>query len=347
MNVLDYSPKDPRAFRGFVEGVQRLSAYLETNSGDELTEAEKYLTQAINSDPQFLPAQYYKSIVLTHARKSDDAIRLLEHLLDENAPFRTEILYNLAFAYAKKYKYESIAKSIDLVSKAKQSATTQRRTDLVLLLSAIQAWIFAVFAGREYKHPDDFERRKREYLPQARKIADSVLRDRRLRKIPSETQAAVTIEAHNAAGIALMRTGQFSSLFPDLKDSAWKMSLEHYLSALAIHPHDVRVLDNISTLKLIQASKAIRDGSIDHAKKFAADARDRAKQAISYNPNDRFRHYRLSQSQYLLGNLEGVHQAALRALDEPGEVSEDRIRALLDAKNTEDVSLILEQYPTD
>jgi len=347
MNALNYSPKDPRAFRGFVEGVQKLNVYLETNNGEQLTQAENYLTQAIDSDPRFLPAQYYKSIVLTHARKADDAIRLLEHLRDENAPFKTEILYNLAFAYAKKYKYDSLVKSIGLIREAKDAASSQKRADLVLLSSAIEAWIFAVFAGRSYDHPDDFDQRKRKYLPEARKIAASVLEDRRLRKLPAETQAAVVVEAHNAAGIALMRTGQFSSLFPELRDSAWRLSFEHFRSALSIHPRDVRVLDNLCTLRLVQASKAIRGGSAELAKQFAIEARDRAVEAISYNPHDQFRHYRLAQSEYLLGNLDAAHQAAAQALKEHGEVSESRLRALLSATNTDNLSLILDLYPTD
>src|SRR5260370_11725576 len=194
MNSLDHAPKNARAFRGFVEGVRKLNAYLESNVGGQLAEADQYLSQAIDSDPDFLPAQYYKSIVLTHERKSDDAIRLLERLLSKNPPFRTEVLYNLAFAYAKKYKYESLTKSVELVAKALQGAKAQKRTDLILLLSAIQAWIFAVFAGRDYKHLDDFDERKREYLPRTIAITNSVLKDARLPELPTDTKAAITVQ---------------------------------------------------------------------------------------------------------------------------------------------------------
>ena len=347
MNSLDYAPKNARAFRGFVEGVRKLNAYLESNVGGQLTEAEQYLSQAIDSDPEFLPAQYYKSIVLTHERKSDDAIRLLEHLLRKNPPFRTEILYNLAFAYAKKYKYESLTKSVELVAMALDAAKVQKRTDLILLLSAIQAWIFAVFAGRDYKHLDDFDKRRHEYLPRAVSIANSVLKDARLSELPSDTKAAISVEAHNAAGIAFMRIGQFGSLFPEQKDSAWRLASEHYLAALSVHSHDVRVLDNISTLRLLEASRAIREGHTHDAATLAADARACALEAISLNPGDRFRHYRRAQAEYLLGDLEGVHEAARAALDQPGEVNEQKIRALLNSRSIEDPSLVLNEYPTD
>jgi tetratricopeptide (TPR) repeat protein len=347
MNSLDYVPKNPRAFQGFVEGVRRLNAYLESNVGVQLTEADQFLSQAIDSDPDFLPAQYYKSIVLTHERKSDDAIQLLEGLLSKKPPFQTEVLYNLAFAYAKKYKYESLTKAIELAAKALDEAKTHKRTDLILLLSANRAWIFAVFAGRPYGHPETFDERKREYLPRAVEIADSVLKDRRLPELPADTQAAVAVEAHNAAGIAFMRIGQFSSLFPKEKNSAWQLALQHYLAALSVHPHDVRVLDNISSLRLLQASKAAREGHMEDVQKFASEARDRAREAISFNPGDQFRHYRRAQAEYLLGDLDGVHEAAQKALDQRGEVGEQKIRPLLDAQSTKYLALVLDQNPTD
>ena len=53
----------------------------------QLAEADKCLSQAMDSDPDFLPAQYYKSIVLTHERKADAAIQLLEGLLKKESSF--------------------------------------------------------------------------------------------------------------------------------------------------------------------------------------------------------------------------------------------------------------------
>jgi len=347
MNSLDYVPKNPRAFQGYVEGVRKLNDYLESNVGVQLAEADRYLSQAIDSDPDFLPAQYYKSIVLTHERKSDDAIQLLEELLNKKPTFQTEVLYNLAFAYAKKYQYEPLTKAIELAAKALDEAKADERTELILLLSAIRAWMFAVFAGRPYGHPENFDQRKREYLPRAVEIADSVLKDRRLPELPADTRAAITVEAHNAAGIAFMRIGQFSSVFRNEKNSAWQLALQHYLAALSVHPHDVRVLDNISSLRLLQASKAAREGHTENIQKFASQARDRALEAISFNPGDQFRHYRRAQAEYLLGNLNGVHEAAQKALDQPGEVGEQKIRSLLNAQSTKDLAVVLDQNLTD
>jgi hypothetical protein len=47
------------------------------------------------ADPDFAPAQYYKAVVLTHARKANDAVLLLEELAKREPPFKLEVLYNL------------------------------------------------------------------------------------------------------------------------------------------------------------------------------------------------------------------------------------------------------------
>ena len=146
---------------------------------------------------------------------------------------------------------------------------------------------------------------------------------------------------------AFMRIGQFSSVFRNEKNSAWQLALQHYLAALSVHPHDVRVLDNISSLRLLQASKAAREGHTENIQKFASQARDRALEAISFNPGDQFRHYRRAQAEYLLGNLNGVHEAAQKALDQPGEVGEQKIRSLLNAQSTKDLAVVLDQNLTD
>ncbi len=346
MPALDHTPKDPRAFRGYVEGVRRLNNYFESNDGEQLEEAERQLTQSVEWDPGFLPAQYYKSVVLAHARKSDGAIQLLEQLLARDAPFKAEILYNLSFAYAKKYKYESVSKAIVLAQRAEEFAERDKRADLILLSSAMRAWIFAVFGGRDLRHEADFEKRQREYLPRSIKLAESVVRDKRLHRLPDQTRAAVLVEAHNAAGVGYMRICQFPSRFLEQKDP-WSAASRHFLAALAVHPRDVRVLDNLTTLNLIQASKAIRREDFEEARRLELETRDRAREAISYNPHDRFRHYRLAQAEYLLGNLEAARTAAESALSEPGEVSDEKLRRFFDVRDTSDIVFIIEQYPTE
>src|SRR5437667_9965629 len=103
MQVSKYKGPTPEAFRGFLEGVQYLRDYLVSNEGEKLISAERQLTESLNRYPDFAPAKYYKAIVLTHERKAEGAITLLEELRQSRLRFKAEVLYNLAFAYARKY----------------------------------------------------------------------------------------------------------------------------------------------------------------------------------------------------------------------------------------------------
>src|SRR6266478_2051945 len=133
----DFQPT-PRALRGFIEGVQSLRRYLETNEGKSLEEAEAQLCASLAADPSFKPAQYYQAIVLTHARKTDEAIKLLEMLSLANPPFKAEVLYYLAFAYSREYDYDLFKKALAVIDNAEQLASYRlfgwslgaRRSDL-------------------------------------------------------------------------------------------------------------------------------------------------------------------------------------------------------------------------
>jgi tetratricopeptide (TPR) repeat protein len=339
------TPK-PEAFRGFVEGVHNLQDYLRSNNGDRLATAEEFLNQSLVADPDFAPAQYYQAIVLTHARKPDAAIRLLEPLSQKSEPYRAEILYNLAFAYAKKYKYDLLKKSIETLGEAYTSAERQQRTDIVLLVQAMQAWTFAVFAGRDYKHPEDFEQRQRTFLPKAVETATSVLADSRLPSISSDSRLAVEVESHNAAGIAYMRMGQYSVLFEKSPEQYWKLAQSHYDSALDKHPRDVRVLDNISTLKLIQGCDSLAGNHDERAREFFECAKSTAQLAIAYNPHDRFRHYNQARACAFLGQWDEALSIAEKILEEPGEVAEQQVNGLKDAIQQRDISPIAELLRT-
>jgi tetratricopeptide (TPR) repeat protein len=342
----EYRTAKPEAFRGFVEGVHNLQDYLRSNNGDRLSTAEEFLNQSLAADPDFAPAQYYQAIVLTHARKPDAAIKLLEPLSQRSEPYRAEILYNLAFAYAKKYRYDLFKKSIEILGEAYSSAERQQRTDIALLVQAMQAWTFAVFAGRDYKHPDDFEQRQRVFLPKAVETATSALADSRLLSLSADSRLAVEVECHNAAGIAYMRMGQYSALFDRSSEQYWELAQSHYGSALAKHPRDVRVLDNISTLKLIQGCDSDASNHDERAREFFENAKDTAELAIAYNRHDRFRHYNRARAYALLGQWDKAMAVAKEILIEPGEVSEHQINGLKDAIRERNISPIAELLRT-
>src|SRR5437870_8344784 len=71
---------------------------------------------------------------LTHARKADDAIGLLEGLRRDDPRFKAEVLYNLAFAYARKYKYDLFKRALELLRSEEHTSELQSRGHLVCRL---------------------------------------------------------------------------------------------------------------------------------------------------------------------------------------------------------------------
>jgi tetratricopeptide (TPR) repeat protein len=356
MQLSEHRSPPPEAFRGFIEGIQNLHDYLRTNAGERLKDAKKQFDESLAADPNFAPAQYYKAIVLTHAREADAAIELLEGLNRESTSFRAEVLYNLAFAYARKYRYDLFRKSLALLDEAQKAVGNYtfwgvtlgpKRLDLVLLIKAMRAFVMAAFAGRQYGHSEDFEQRRVELLPKAEKLAKSVLADRRLTKLTAETRTAVEVEAHNAAGIANMRMGQYSRQFVEDAAFYWNLSKQQYRAALELHSRDVRVLDNLSTLSLMRACHAKRRGQLEDVCAYGAEARDYEDRAISFNPHDRFRWLNLARAYVLLAEWEKASIAATRILEEPGVPMEGEVEVIKDAIRGRDVTLILEKYPTE
>jgi len=332
----------PEAMRGFVEGVDNLNAYFRTNSGERLTDAEKQLNQSLTADPDFTPAQYYKAIVLTHARKANNAVVLLEDLVQKETSFKIEILYNLTFAYSKTYNYDNVKKALDAIDEAKGLAISQKRVDMELLIHAMKAWVMAVFGGLELKQPADFDWRKQEYLPKAAELADWVLANERLREVPKETAKTVKVESNNASGIAFMYMGRYSGLFEGETESYWQQSEQYYEAARHLHPQDVRVLDNLATLYLMRASRAWRDGRPDEMKKHSEAANELVLEALSCNTHDQFRHRLRARACALLEDKEGALAAVEQMRYEPGVFNKPRIDELETAINADELSALVE-----
>jgi tetratricopeptide (TPR) repeat protein len=362
MQLPEYKGPTPEAFRGFIDGVQSLRDYLETNNGEKLVKAEKQLSESLVADPYFIPAKYYKAIVLTHERRSNEAIPLLEQLREADPPFKAEVLYNLAFAYSREYEHRRFQEALVAINEAESLAgsplsrwsSKAKRPDLVLLARAMKAFVIAAFAGRTYGREDDLnERRLR--LPESVRLSEGVLADGRLKSMPPETRKAIEVEAHNAAGIAYMRMGQFPDLFkppvqspnkgdaplrPDLygksSDDYWKKADEHYQLVLSLQPGHVRVLDNISTFNLIKAHQSAKANDNKSVLEFAERAKKAAVEALDLNPHDQFRYYNLAKAHIILGEWAEANEATKKIRTEHGRVSEEDIQLLdqsIDARN--------------
>jgi len=345
MLINPYKIREPEAFRGFVEGVQNLQLYLRTNASDQLKDAEEQFNEALAAEPAFVAAQYYKAIALTHARRAEEAVEILEHLNQENVPFKIEVLYNLAFAYGKIYDYEKVRLALKTIIQAERLANKHQRLDLRLLAAALRAWAKAVFGAYSFgRDREDFQKRQKKYLPAAVRLAKSVLLDPSLDLLTAETSLAVKVEANGAAGGALMYMGLYSA--PDRTSDYWESAHMYYNDALRLHPRNVRVLDNLATLQLMEAYRAMERNELDRAKIFASQARETQQRAISYHPHDRFRFSQLAQILALLGEWHDAELAANRILDEPGVVSKESVEKLKRLIHARELEPILNQYKT-
>lgn len=344
MLVNPYKIREPEAFRGFVEGVQNLQLYLRTNASAQLKDAEEQFDEALAVEPDFAAAQYYKAIALTHARRAEEAVEILENLNYENVPFKIEVLYNLAFAYGKIYDYNKVNLALQTIVQAEGLAKKQQRIDLRLLAAALRTWAMAVFGAYRFSGRDakDFEQRKKRYLPAAVKLANAVLSDPALGSLPPETSLAVRVEANGAAGGALMYMGRYSATFPGKKTEVlWKSAESYYDAALGLHPRNVRVLDDKATLYLLRACRALDQKKPEDATSFALRAREIQERAISYHPHDRFRFYQLSQILAIMGKWDEAKVAADRIELEPGaaglKAAGDALKPQIDARNIEPI----------
>lgn len=326
MLVNPYQISEPEAFRGFVEGVQSLQLYMRTNASAQLEEAEEQLNDALAAEPDFAAAQYYKAVALIHARRAEEAAEILKRLNQENVPFKIEVLYNLAFAYAKTYQHPEVTLALETVKEAEELAEEQHKPDLQLMAKALRAWVNAVLgAYPSYRIADekereaDFQNRQKKYLPEAVELADSVLHDPALKSLPSETSVAAKVEANGAAGGALMYMGRYSGSFPGQKtDDLWKRAESYYDAALRLHSRNVRVLDDKATLYLLRASRAMAQQKPEVAKSFAEKAREIQEESISQHAHDRFRFYQLAQILALIGDWDEAKLKVKRIPLEPG-----------------------------
>ncbi len=338
---------DPEALRGFVDGVQNLQDYLRTNASTRLSEAEEQFNESIAADPTFAPSQYYKAIALTHARRAEEAAQILEGLDRDDVPFRTEVLYNLAFAYGKTYTYEKVVLALQTITEAETRARNDKRDDLRLLATAVKAWVNAVLGAYEFRRPQDFENRQTQHLPEAVRLAELVLADPALETLADETRLAVQVEAYGAAGGALMYMGQYSARFHGkTTDQLWKEAEDNYNAALRLHPRNVRVLDDLSTLYLMRASRAWEKQQTTEAENFAREALRTEEKAISYHPHDAFRFYQRAQIFALLGEWGKAKVDAYRILDEPGAISKHKVADLKGYIRHRKLEPILKTYKT-
>jgi tetratricopeptide (TPR) repeat protein len=105
---LSVQTRNPHALERLDAGLESMYRYKSEGALAVLEEAERDLDAAVQADPKFLPAVYYRALAKDLKGQTDAAIRDLEQVLDSDPPFRAEAQFNLGVARFHKYHAENL-----------------------------------------------------------------------------------------------------------------------------------------------------------------------------------------------------------------------------------------------
>jgi len=329
-------PPQPEAFRSFSEGLRHFHKYQETDRGEELQAAEKAFAEAAEADPGFLIARFHHAVALAHLREHDRAIEILQDLARWNLPFQTEVLYNLSYAHFKKYDLPSLEKAESLLKETEQLSEKNKKQFLLLLARSLRVLLYAVIGGREARTPDNFEERKKKYLPEAAEIGEHLLQDRRISALSSSEKNDVLLELYNGLGVAYMRLGENAQLLGKNQEEMWKKAEDSLRAALQIQPTNTSVLQNLGTLRRLQGDSFRKQGDTNKARLCYVESRDFYFKSLSINGLDQFPHFSVSLISVRLADWPTAEKYLASSRSQKGSVRKelfDKLAAAIDTKN--------------
>jgi hypothetical protein len=276
--------KDAEAFSSFVQGRALFQSYLGSGQGEDLLQARERFASAAARDAEFDIARLYLAVTQTELRDSDAAIPNLEELLHRNR-YVPEAHVQLAYAHIKRYKDVDYAAADKELHDAIEAAKGGNREDLIDLIEAYRIFLLAVRGGRGKEEIS----RKRQYLEEAVGAGQKLL-EQADQERTSDKKLAIRFEARNAVGIALLWLGE---LFPSEPVSAswWKESEQYLLSALALRPNSVRVLQNMGLLRMLHGDRAQEPVE---ARGFYQEGKEFVLRSLALNSFDQYPHYQMS-----------------------------------------------------
>lgn len=320
MNPEALATRSPEALSSFLAGHSFFRSYLGSGDEGDLVRAQLGFANAERSDPAFSLATYHLAIVETELRNADAAIARLETLRFQDVPFRAEACLQLAYAYTKRYSDADYYRAAALLNEAEAAAG--EREDLLAVVYAMRAFVYAVMGGRLA------DRTKRpEFLNNAVAIARSLLgTDTRNPAIDT----TVEFEAANALGIALMRQGdaatEEAARFRD-----WDEADRFYQRALSLRPNNVRVIQNQGTLHHLRGDYYARENKPREADDSYRTARSKFVLSIQHNSLDQFPHYQAAVLSAKLGEWELARAYYTSGRSQLGAVSAESWKALDEA----------------
>jgi tetratricopeptide (TPR) repeat protein len=105
--------KNREAFEQLREAQLSLNLFQESKHRSDLEKACGNLKQALQIDPQYLRALYYRGLVNDMMGKSTAAVSDFEAVLKESPPFVVEVKYNLGVATFHRYGHPNLKHAID------------------------------------------------------------------------------------------------------------------------------------------------------------------------------------------------------------------------------------------
>ena len=277
--------QDTEAFASFVQGRVLLNSYLETGHGERLQQARDLFRAAAERDSNFDIATLYLAVAEIELRESKKAIETLEKLVLKNR-YLPEACVQMAYAGIKLYRdYNKTEKDL---GEAAEVAKKAGRKDLIDLIQAYRVFLLAVRGGRG----DDEDTKREEYLNRAVQEGEQLLAAVAHEKKPTDEKTAIQFEANNAIGIAYMWLGHRFPSKPDAGEE-WEKAEAYFLTAKALRPNSVRVMQNLGSLRMMQGDRLYQQ---DH--RGAYRCYEEAKQLVSHsmelNKFDQFPHFQMA-----------------------------------------------------
>lgn len=110
--AMNLDTRYPQAFDRLREARQSLDRFKQGKEREQLKMAAQLITEALQIDPQYLRAFYYRGMVKDLLGQPGEAASDFELVLNQRPPFLTEVKYNLGVAYFHKYGHPNLKTAI-------------------------------------------------------------------------------------------------------------------------------------------------------------------------------------------------------------------------------------------
>lgn len=120
--AMNLETKYPQAFDRLRQAQASLAQFKRRKDKKQLELANQFISEAIDIDPQYLRAFYYRGMVNDMLGHAVEAVKDFELVLSQNPPFLEEVKYNLGVAYFHRYGQPNLKIAIQQFEAVVESA---------------------------------------------------------------------------------------------------------------------------------------------------------------------------------------------------------------------------------